>query len=227
MATFYNPKIITDGLVLALDAANSKSYPGSGTTWNDLSSNKSNASLLGGVTFGASNKGVMIFDGTDDHVDFSAPSLSTTATVEMWAKPTSLSDRMFFGWLAYDIYCLSGQIGYNTASSDIYGLNSSVVTSLGLLNNWHHYVFEMRSDVSYTNNKIYIDGVSQTLSQQLGTEAPANRTFNSGNGRIAGWRTNTSYRMPMECPIFKVYNRSLAAAEIQQNFNALRGRFNI
>ena len=227
MGTNYNPKIVTDGLVLALDAANVKSYPGSGTAWNDLSINKSNASLLVGITLGTSNKGVMIFDGTDDHVDFSAPSLSSTATVEMWAKPGSLSDKMFFGWLAYDIYCLSGVIGYNTASSDIYGISSTVVTSLGLLNNWHHYVFEMRSDVSYTNNKIYIDGVSQTLSQQLGTEAPANRTFNSGNGRIAGWRTNTSHRMPMECPIFKVYNRALLASEVQQNFNALRGRYNV
>ena len=54
-----------------------------------------------------------------------------------------------------------------------------------------------------------------------------NRTFNNGNGRIAGWRTNGSYLMPMNCALFKVYNRALTESEIKQNFNALRGRYGI
>jgi hypothetical protein len=101
------------------------------------------------------------------------------------------------------------------------------VTNLGLLNNWKHYVFEMRSDVSYTNNKIYVNGEEQSLSQVAATESSGYRSFNNGNGRIAGWRSDSNYRMSMDCASFKVYNRALTAQEIEQNFNALRGRFGI
>ena len=167
------------------------------------------------------------FDGTDDYVNFYAPNLGTTTTVEMWCKLKSLSNVMPFGWNRYDVYCYGGEMGYNTSASDRYGLTSTQTTNLGLLNNWKHYVFEMRSDVSYTNNKIYVNGVEQSLSQVAGTENSGNRSFNSGNGRIAGWRADNNYRMSMDCASFKVYNRALTASEIQQNFNAHRGRFGI
>lgn len=85
----------------------------------------------------------------------------------------------------------------------------------------------MRSDVSYTNNKIYVNAVSQTLSQLAGSENPANRTFNSGQGRIAGWRLGTSYHIPMNLGAFRVYNRVLSQTEITQNFNATKTRFGL
>jgi hypothetical protein len=137
---------------------------------------------------------------------------------------------MFFGWDRYDVWCNGGNIGFNTAASDLYGISSSSVSSLGLVNNWKHYVFEMRSDVPYTNNKIYINGTSQTLSQQIGTENASVRNFNNGNGRIAFWRNGSgagTFNMPMECAVFKVYNRSLTQNEINQNFNATKSRFGI
>jgi hypothetical protein len=95
------------------------------------------------------------------------------------------------------------------------------------VDNWKHYVFEMRSDVSYTNNKIYINTISQTISQQSSSENAGGRTFNSGNGRISGWRNDTNYPIPMNCSSFKVYNRALTSTEITQNYNALRGRFGL
>ena len=169
----------------------------------------------------------MTFDGTNDYLDFTAPNLSGTATIEILCKIGSgYSDKMFFGWSAYDVWCGSGHLGYNTANGDIYGISSSTVSSLGLVNNWKHYIFEMRSDVAYTNNKIYINGASQTLSQQLSGEAPGNRNFNSGNGRIADWRL-TGYYMPMDCAVFKVYNRALSAAEVRQNYLHYKTRFNL
>jgi hypothetical protein len=139
----------------------------------------------------------------------------------------SYANRMFFGWLRYDVYTPSGHIGYNTAAADCYGINATTVTSLGLASKWAHYVFEMRSDVSYTNNKIYINGAQQTLSQILSSENVGNRTFNSGNGRVAGWRNDLNYKMVMNCSIFRVYNRALTTTEISQNYNALRGRYGI
>jgi Iap family predicted aminopeptidase len=146
----------------------------------------------------------------------------------MWVKlGAGYSGKMFFGWLAYDVWCGSGHLGYNTGNGDIYGISSSNISSLGLVDNWKHYVFEMRSDVSYTNNKIYINTISQTISQQSSSENAGSRNFNSGNGRISGWRNDTSYPIPMNCSSFKVYNRALSSTEVTQNYNALRGRFGL
>jgi hypothetical protein len=220
--------IVTSGLVLNLDAGNPASYPGSGTTWNDISGNSNNVTLTNGPTFDSANNGSIVFDGVDDHANFFAPNLGNTTTVEMWVKlGASYSGNMFFGWLRYDVWCGGGDLAFNSAASDRYGISSATVSSLGLVGNWNHYIFEMRSDVSYTNNKIYINGVSQTLSQQAGTENAGNRTFNSGNGRIAGWLQDNLYRMPMNCSVFRVYNRALSQSEVQQNFTALRGRYGI
>lgn len=228
MAIYSGPEIANNGIVLHLDAANTKSYPGTGTSWNEISGNSNNTTLTNGTAYASADKGSFSFDGVDDHVDFFAPNLTTTATVEMWVKlGASYANKMFFGWLRYDVFCSSGHIGFNTAASDCYGINATTVTALGLVNTWHHYVFEMRSDVSYTNNKIYIDGVQQTLSQQSAAENNGNRTFNSGNGRIGGWRSDLSYKMVMNCSTFNVYNRALTATEVRQNFEAKRSRYGI
>ena len=218
--------VVQDGLVLNLDAGNPASYSGSGTTWYDLIFDGNNGTLVNGVGYDGGNGGSLSFDGVNDYANFFAPSLGTTATVEMWVNlGASYSGKMFFGWLRYSVWCGSENLGYNTANGDLYGISSATVSSLGLVNNWKHYVFEMRSDVSYTNNKIYINTISQTLSQQLTSENAANRTFNSGNGRIAGWRLDTNYPIPMNCSSFRVYNRALTAAEVTQNYNATKGRY--
>ena len=195
--------------------------------WYDITNGGNERPLINGISYSSSDNGILTFDGSDDYVDFYAPNLGNTTTVEMWCKLKSLNNVMPFGWHRYDVYCYGGAMGYNTSASDRYGLTSTQVTNLGLLNNWKHYVFEMRTDVSYTNNKIYVNGVEQSLSQVAGTENSGNRSFNSGQGRIAGWRADNNYRMSMDLALFKVYNKALTASEVQQNFNALRGRFGI
>jgi hypothetical protein len=227
MGISYNPSsVIDNSLVLHLDAANPRSYPGSGSTWLDMSQYVNNCTLYNSPTFSTSNNGIFNFDATNDYADFFAPNLTTTATIEMWCKiGAAYANKMFMGWGSYDVYCGNSNIGYNTGNGDVYGISSATVSSLGLVGNWKHYIFEMRSDVSYTNNKIYINTTSQSLSQQLSTEVSKN--FNSGNGRIACWRNDTNYLMPMDCAVFKIYNRSLTQAEINQNFNAQRGRFGV
>jgi hypothetical protein len=132
---------------------------------------------------------------------------------------------MPFGFNLYDVLANSGRLGFNTAASDIYGLTSTQVTNLGLQNQWKHYIFEMRSDVSYSNNKIYINGQNQSLSQVTGTENTGNRNFNSGNGRISSWLNDNNYNIPMDLGQFRIYNRALSAQEILQNYNATKGRY--
>lgn len=218
--------IVTDGLVLYFDGGIASSYPSTGTSWIDLSGYGNNGTLVNGPTYTTNSGGNIVFDGVDDYANFYAPNLGGTATVEMWANATSFGSNMFMGWLYYDLYAYAGGLGYNTGNSDVYGISAATVSSLGLSGNWKQYIFEMRSDVSYTNNKIYVNTVSQTLSQQLGSESPSTRNFNSGNGRIASWGGG-GYNMAMNCAIFRVYNRSLTQSEIIQNFNANRRRFNI
>jgi hypothetical protein len=88
MAFFHSPRIVTDGLVLALDAANSLSYPGSGTTWTDLSGKGNNGTLVNGPTFDQANGGSIVFDGTDDYVNLPDGLLSGTGdfTIIQWVQ---------------------------------------------------------------------------------------------------------------------------------------------
>lgn len=109
-------KIVTDGLVLALDAADTNSYTSGSTTWRDMSGNGNNSTLTNGPTFDSGNGGSIVFDRVDDYANFYAPNLTTTTTVEMWTKIDTLySGRMFFGFRQYDVWCGDGHLGFNTA----------------------------------------------------------------------------------------------------------------
>ena len=229
MGTKYNPRVVTSDLSLYFDSANVRSYIGSGTTVNGLVSGIG-LSLVNGVGFGTTGTSYFIFDGVDDNIPFNIPNVSTTISIEMWARIKSFnivsSFGMPFGFAPYNVITYIG-LGYNTANSDQYGLNTTQVTNLGLLNQWKHYVFEMRSDVSYTNNKIYINGQSQTLSQVASTENTNNRNFNSGNGRISSWLNNNDFHQAMDIAQFRIYNRALTAQEVLKNFNATKMRYGL
>ena len=194
---------------------------------------------LGPVYF-PDNSGFLRFNGTNStfgsYVDFTAPIGSTkTVTVEAWIRlKTSFSNSMIFGWDQYNVYCPSGMLGFNTNNSDLYGISAATVTALNLVDNWAHYVFEMKigSELGtapnyLSNNKIYINGNEQILSAQIATPNLTNINFNSGNGRIAGFRFSKQYLMPMDLATFRVYNRSLKKDEIMKNYNSERKRYNI
>lgn len=99
MGLTHSPKIVTNGLVLALDAANNKSYPGSGVTWYDLSGNGNNGTLTNGPTFNVGNLGSIVFDGTNDYVSFNNSGTSTSfdfgtgdMTFTFWMLPSAWGD---------------------------------------------------------------------------------------------------------------------------------------
>jgi hypothetical protein len=219
------PISVIEGLIYCLDPANPRSYPGTGTSVTELSRVSANPTLNAGVAYYANPKGYFEFDGVNDNIPFTLTNFGTTTTVEIWMKMKAFVNGMPFGFNSYDVYAGSSAMGFNTAAGDIYGLTSTQVTNLGLLNQWKHYVFEMRSDVSYTNNKIYINGQSQTLSQVSTAENAGNRTFNSGSGRISCWLQDNNYHQPMDIALFRVYNRALTQTEITNNYNAFRKRF--
>jgi hypothetical protein len=226
MGLDHSPIIVTDGLSLYTDAVNTRSYVGSGTTVNGLVSG-TGLTLVNGVGFGTTSTKYFILDGTNDNITFSTPNPGTILSIELWAKIKLFNGGMIFGFNLYDVWTADGRIGFNTAQGDQYGISSTQVTNLGLLNQWKHYVFEMRSDVSYTNNKIYINSQNQSLSQLLGSEGSSNRNFNSGNGRISSWLADNNYYIPMDLSQFRVYNRALTSQEIVQNYNATKKRYGL
>jgi hypothetical protein len=97
MALAHSPKIVTNGLVLAVDAANLKSYAGSGTTWNDLSGNIIAGELVNSPTFNTSNNGFFQFV-TDDYARFQNSTLldTQTPTVEVWVKTNATTQNGFW-----------------------------------------------------------------------------------------------------------------------------------
>ena len=97
MATYYSPKIVTNGLVLCLDAGNTKSYSGSGTTWTDLSESATNGTLTNGPTFNSDNKGSIVFDGIDDYIAGSLTSAPTEMTFCVFAKVTNKNEAGLIG----------------------------------------------------------------------------------------------------------------------------------
>ena len=80
MAFNNGPRIVTNGLVLCLDASDRNSYPGSGTTWYDVSNNGNHATLTNGPTFSTSNGGIFTFDGSNDYADVSLNLRNSFAT---------------------------------------------------------------------------------------------------------------------------------------------------
>jgi hypothetical protein len=226
----HSPKIVTDGLVLALDAGNAKSYTSGSTTWFDRSGNARNGTLTNGPTYNSANGGSIVFDGVDDYV-----------TISTFSIPTgSFSCESFFQWsnlgtsrgtifsLNYD-YPNTGYLirqrddssGKFVIWSD-YGSESGVFSTAALtINTWNHVVVVQLNGTC----SIYINGVldsSQALpNPALSQSYPILLGVRAPSGPSAG-----AY-LPGRIGISKIYNRALSTFEIQQNFNALRGRYGI
>jgi hypothetical protein len=204
-----------------LDAGNASSYPGSGSTWYDISGAGKTADIRTGMSYAAAASGCIYFNGsTFSNFGFNLNGASTL-TVEMWVYPTALIGGMFFGFYTYDVYTGNGALGFNTSAGDLYGLSSTQTS--GFINTWKHYVFVMKSG-SVTTNKIYVNGVQQSLSQIFGSPSNVNATFNGGIGRIGCWAINENYLQSMYLTKFKIYNRELSQAEITAKFNKDKAR---
>jgi hypothetical protein len=123
--------VSNSGLVLHLDAGNTASYSGTGTTWNDLSGNGSNVTLTS-TSFNTACGGSIVFNGSG-YANFNANiGSANSVTVDMWVKTNSLNaptGSMYFGFGLYDAWTANGNIGYNTSAGDQYGISSSRVAA--------------------------------------------------------------------------------------------------
>jgi hypothetical protein len=236
MAFSYSPKIITDGLVLYLDAANTRSYPGSGTTWSDLSRNQNNGTLVNGPTFNSANGGSIVFDGSNDFVDLSTlgnPITSNNFTFNFWSLPTqthqidseSTTGVAGTSGQKYAIDVLNGitnsyaGVSVGTNGISVYEHGSAYMPAL---------LVYQTTITTYTNIAVvyvakqpllYINGVLV----RTGLTSPKTQVFlgirwigKGDYGFYGGQLSSIGY-----------YNRALSATEVLQNYNATKTRFGL
>lgn len=229
MAFNFSPKIVTDGLVLHLDAANPKSYVSGSTTWRDLTIRGRNGTLLNGPTFDSANGGSILFDGTNDVVNFGTGNTFFPLpqfTIDIWFRslgtvPTTGTSPGLFG---FTFGIRANLINDTTLVFDVdNGTNIAGTSTTGTFRTdgkWYNGIFYHTG----TNMGIYING-SFRIS--------VNRTWN-GTGRFAtnGWNlgrdnNNSNQFFYGNIASCKIYNRVLTADEILQNYNATKGRYGI
>jgi hypothetical protein len=248
------PPIVTNGLVLALDAGNTLSYTSGSTTWKDLSGNNNSGSLVNGPGFSNDNAGSITFDGVNDYVNCgNEPSLQITGsiTTETWVYLTSLTNSLDLnllgkysnsggsnnqGWLLFKStgnYQSFGPGNTGPSSNEFSWLATSNGNFSGALigtgeqvlaNTWYHVVGVFKS--SNNSMQIYVNGVLKRSVTRTG------QTFGvllNANRNVCIGSTpddNTRY-VQGRIPLSMVYNRALSDAEILQNYNATKGRFGL
>ena len=239
------PLGVRDGLVLYLDAANARSYPRSGTTWFDRSGNGNDGTLVNGPTFNSSNFGSLSFDGTDDYVtlgtQINSDITTTDVTISFWAYiDSTAADEVFVSMetlninipliIWYDAIVSSKD---NTGTNDVGGGSTNAITVMvtdassekrfATSNNalsattWYNIavVLDVTNNAFYT----YINGVEEAKWVSNNTSGGIKSTTN--DFRIGGGSPYLDGRISN----FLVYTKALTAAEVQQNYNALKGRY--
>ena len=214
--------IITNGLVLNLDAGFTPSYPTSGTTWYDVSSGGNNGSLINGPTFNSSNGGGINFDGTDDFVKCSFSSVPVQG-------PGTIS---FFGYYSINTGVLNTITIWSASSSG--GIQIGIRSGTGTV--WKYGGVSLLSYTLPTTNQIaqwtttfdgqnvavYVNGVLNASTTSAGNQSGASSTFYIGTYADSG-----AEAFPGRIYNCQVYNRILSSDEILQNYNAQKGRFGL
>jgi hypothetical protein len=219
MAYGVGPNLVRDGLVMYLDAANPKSYPGSGTQWNDLTGGGNNGTLVNGPTFDSGNAGSIQFDGVNDYIQISETTFDYSS-ISGWIKTTTTSSEQNIisgfmiaeGTIRGNIGIQSGYLVWTRGTPRRYTL---MQVNDG---DWHHFHLNKNS---ITDFNMYIDGELSNFDSTVSNVRLSERVA-IGCRFISG---APSLFFDGNISKLSVYNRVLEEGEIIQNFNSSRGRF--
>jgi len=229
MSTIGGPNIVDSGLILELDAANTKSYVSGSTNWFSLIPPPQSGSLINGPTFSTGSLGSIVFDGVDDYVGITGiqtPSFSISAWINLSElnKFHGIMGRAASIWsdTSYAFRVISdNRLNILLSNSGNTSIFTEVQTSpLFDINTWYHVAVTFAKP----NIALYVNGVSRatgTFNYDL-----YNSTSNSIIGGYA-YSNGLSYLMKGQIPNIQFYNRALSATEVLQNYNALKGRFGL
>jgi hypothetical protein len=218
---------LSNGLVLNLDAGNTASYPGSGTTWTDLSGLGNNGTLMNGPTYSSANGGSLVFDGADDYVNAGNANIlnpgSMDYTISIWMKTTDNNGAIItkdigsgsgfrFDLLAgWDGNCLFWFLD-STRHGSAYVYAGYTATN----GNWHQIVGTLNRDSKKMTS--YSDGSLWNLNTLTGF---AEGTITNNAPLLIGSFFTGSISN------IRIYNRALSSSEITQSFNATKGRYGL
>lgn len=238
MSAYAGPNIVENDLVLFLDAANSKSYPGTGTNWTDVSGNGYNGTLTNGPTYSANNGGSIVFDGSNDYAslpsNFFIHSVSNPFSISLWFRSSQTTGGTLFtqqnttnpdsasGYVPVIYLRSDGKIRFEpfwTGATSNFTLSNSALND----NIWHNLVATFSSGTA----KLYIDRTFQSQITSISQIGYASTYYYLVGAGYAGARGLGTNYFTGNISNFKFYTKELVLAELQQNFNALRGRFGI
>jgi hypothetical protein len=233
MAFNFSPKVVTDGLVLYLDAANPKSYISGATAWNDISRGGNDGVLINGPSFSNSNGGCLVFDGVNEYIQAATSSgseLTGNLTYGIWAKRNGTNSSGLNGLISNEWHIEFTGIGIYLRNTDnqitVESGNGTTRISYNMIStvsnrNWTYYTLV----VSSPNVLVYVNGIL------LDTRVPPSSTIMQNPIRpiaIARWAPSyNSYYLNGEVANAKVYSRDLTPEEILQNYNATKSRFGL
>jgi len=226
MATQYSfGQIVTNGLALALDAADLNSYVSGSTTWVDVSRNNNNGTLINGPIFDSGSIKNILFDGTNDYVRTPYSGSDTgNYTFSVWALNPTISDKVCLnrgrdgsgaGWSAVAGFSVTGQL---QASVVVGGSQQNAIGGNYSTNTWYNITGVWQSGVSLS---LYVNGVFITK-----TIIVATTLRSSTDGWVLGSLTSGAF-YNMRAANARVYNRVLSDSEILQNYNAQKSRFGL
>lgn len=209
-----SPSIVTSGLVLYLDAGNSASYPGSGSTWFDLSGQNNNLTLTGSPTYSTANGGILQFNGTNQYGQNSLNLSSGTSTIIGAARYsgatrgriiTSVSNN----WL----------LGHWSGTTENFYAEGWVTSVSAGANDTNWRILTGTNNVTGDLYSLYVNVSPSVVNSTAGAAGP--------NGiSIGRWGNATEYST-CEVSFVLAYNRVLSIAEITQNYNVFRGRYGL
>jgi hypothetical protein len=214
----YGPKTVTSGLLLAVDAANKRSYPGTGTSWFDLSGNGITGTLTNGPTFNADNMGSIVFDGTNDYVVASNSLLvhrTSNWTYSCWLNFTSIP--------AYATIFSNGTWG----SCLLFRYESGGVAIYSMSQTWGNFTFSpslarwYKLDFIRNGNSVYfyVNGIYSQTNSFTADIQPNSNFYIGAHGTIEVFNGKISQ--------VSIYNRALSASEVLQNYNSTKSRYNL
>jgi len=233
MGFSYSPKVVTDGLVLYLDAANPLSYANGSTKWNDLSRGRNNGTLINGPSF---QDNAIVFDGVDDSVNTGSTfsnyiSDTLPLTFEVWAYVNlSSNDEAFIGtnWSGGGVLFRKTSLNkirilYHTNGSNWKAVDSDALSSSG----WYHMVgtYNGLGPNTTTNFRVFVNAIESYNPQGQGTVTAIPTTTNVYIGQTGQNGYNKYFGGSISTA--KIYNRALTAQEVQRNYQALKSRFGL
>ena len=237
-----NNNIVTDGLVFYIDPAYKSSYPGTGTNVNDLVNTAVSGTLSSSPTFDPTQgNGVFDFDGTDTITYNLGNALagSTEMAISCWMNMDVLSFKGAFGMNKdntfnssdmYNIACnfYNSQIRFNVRN----GSNPYAYFNGGSTpgtNAWFHYVgvFDGSQSTNATKNKVYLNGVAQTMIFGNGNQPTSLPAFGEGDNFITGVAENLSWYCDGQIGAIQIYNKALTQEQVLQNYQAQKERFGL